>query len=148
MAPEYGMEGVFSVKSDVYSFGILVLEIISGRRNNSFRGMGNLTNIVGYAWHLWNEDRAIELIDSTIRASCSVRQVQRCIHIALLCVQDRANDRPDMSLVLLMLASLTSNLPMPKRPTFTSQASHEETNTNVNESYSANDMTITWLSGR
>ncbi|KAK7314057.1 hypothetical protein VNO77_39265 [Canavalia gladiata] len=29
MAPEYAMEGLFSVKSDVFSFGVLVLEIIS-----------------------------------------------------------------------------------------------------------------------
>lgn len=33
MAPEYAMDGVFSVKSDVYSFGVLLLEIISGERN-------------------------------------------------------------------------------------------------------------------
>nr|KJB67997.1 hypothetical protein B456_010G221100 [Gossypium raimondii] len=36
MAPEYAMEGLFSVKSDVFSFGVLLLEIISGKRNNGF----------------------------------------------------------------------------------------------------------------
>jgi serine/threonine protein kinase len=36
MPPEYAMHGRFSVKSDVFSFGVLLLEIISGRRNNSF----------------------------------------------------------------------------------------------------------------
>jgi serine/threonine protein kinase len=34
MAPEYAMEGIFSTKSDVFSFGVLMLEIISGRKNN------------------------------------------------------------------------------------------------------------------
>ena len=33
MAPEYAMRGQYSVKSDVFSFGILILEIITGRRN-------------------------------------------------------------------------------------------------------------------
>jgi serine/threonine protein kinase len=33
MAPEYAMDGIFSVKSDVFSFGVLVLEIISGKKN-------------------------------------------------------------------------------------------------------------------
>ncbi|TKY45525.1 Cysteine-rich receptor protein kinase 8 [Spatholobus suberectus] len=32
MAPEYAMEGLFSMKSDVFSFGVLVLEIICGKR--------------------------------------------------------------------------------------------------------------------
>lgn len=36
MAPEYAMHGNFSVKSDVYSFGVLVLEIVSGEKNNCF----------------------------------------------------------------------------------------------------------------
>ena len=36
MAPEYAMEGLFSIKSDVYSFGILMLEIVSGKKNNGF----------------------------------------------------------------------------------------------------------------
>ena len=31
MAPEYEMEGLFSIKSDIYSFGILMLEIVSGK---------------------------------------------------------------------------------------------------------------------
>ena len=33
MAPEYALHGLFSVKADVYSFGVLVLEIITGRKN-------------------------------------------------------------------------------------------------------------------
>ena len=33
MAPEYAIDGHFSVKSDVFSFGILMLEIVSGKRN-------------------------------------------------------------------------------------------------------------------
>ncbi|KAI4312373.1 hypothetical protein MLD38_037187 [Melastoma candidum] len=36
MSPEYAMGGIFSVKSDVFSFGVLLLEIVSGRKNSSF----------------------------------------------------------------------------------------------------------------
>lgn len=34
MPPEYVMYGQLSVKTDVYSFGVLVIEIISGKRNS------------------------------------------------------------------------------------------------------------------
>lgn len=36
MSPEYAMHGQFSTKSDVFSFGVLVLEIISGKKNSTF----------------------------------------------------------------------------------------------------------------
>ena len=36
MSPEYAMRGQFSVKSDVFSFGVLVLEIVSGKKNTEF----------------------------------------------------------------------------------------------------------------
>uniref|UniRef100_A0ACD5ULS2 Uncharacterized protein n=1 Tax=Avena sativa TaxID=4498 RepID=A0ACD5ULS2_AVESA len=34
MAPEYLMRGNYSVKSDAFSFGVMVLEIVTGRKNN------------------------------------------------------------------------------------------------------------------
>lgn len=33
MAPEYALHGIFSAKSDVFSYGVLVLEVVTGRRN-------------------------------------------------------------------------------------------------------------------
>ena len=35
MSPEYVIFGKFSTKSDVFSFGVILLEIISGKTNNS-----------------------------------------------------------------------------------------------------------------
>ena len=40
MYPEYAMHGEFSEKSNVYSFGILVLEIISDKKNSNFESEG------------------------------------------------------------------------------------------------------------
>lgn len=36
MSPEYAIHGKFSVKSDVFSLGVLLLEIVSGKRNTGF----------------------------------------------------------------------------------------------------------------
>jgi serine/threonine protein kinase len=48
MAPEYAMHGQFSVKSDVFSFGVLVLEIVSGQKNNCFRNGENVKDLLSY----------------------------------------------------------------------------------------------------
>jgi serine/threonine protein kinase len=152
MSPEYAMEGLFSVRSDVYSFGILVLEIISGQKNSSFHHMEGSLNIVGYAWQLWNADKGDQFVDAAIREACPVREALRCVHLALLCVQDHACDRPDIAYVVLALGSDSSLLPMPKPPTFTLQCTSSESEglyrSKADESYSACDLTVTVLQGR
>ena len=48
MAPEYITHGQFSVKSDVFSFGVLVLEIMSGQKNNCFQNVENVEHLISY----------------------------------------------------------------------------------------------------
>ncbi|KAI9198361.1 hypothetical protein LWI28_014526 [Acer negundo] len=76
MSPEYAMEGLFSVKSDVYSFGVLLLEIVTGRRNTSFR-TSDYSSLIGYAWQLWNEGKAMDLIDPKIWESSPTIPIPR-----------------------------------------------------------------------
>ncbi|KAK0580009.1 hypothetical protein LWI29_034965 [Acer saccharum] len=118
MAPEYGLEGVFSIKSDVYSFGILMLEIISGKKIRGIHHSKYGQNLLPYAWRIWNEGKGLELIDPNIVDNCPISEVLRWIHIALLCVQDDPADRPTMSLVVLMLGSQAINLPQPSTPPY------------------------------
>lgn len=47
MSPEYAMDGIFSTKSDVFSFGVLLLEIISGKRNKGFYNSDHDLNLLG-----------------------------------------------------------------------------------------------------
>ncbi|XP_068667809.1 cysteine-rich receptor-like protein kinase 10 [Aristolochia californica] len=118
MAPEYAMRGFFSVKSDVYSFGVLVLEIITGRKNNILLHSGAIEDLPSDAWRHWNNRTVMEMVDPAVRESCSANEVIRCVHIALLCVQDDAGERPNMSTVGLTLKSHSVNLPSPLQPTF------------------------------
>lgn len=48
MAPEYVMHGQFSFKTDVYSFGVLVLEIISGKKNSCFSNEDNMEDLLSF----------------------------------------------------------------------------------------------------
>ncbi|KAK9936136.1 hypothetical protein M0R45_012997 [Rubus argutus] len=61
MAPEYAMEGLFSVKSDVFSFGVVLLEIISGKRNSGFYLTEHAKTLVEYAWTLWKDGKGSSL---------------------------------------------------------------------------------------
>ena len=48
MAPEYAINGIFSVKSDVFSFGILLLEIVNGKKNRGLFHPNHSLNLVGH----------------------------------------------------------------------------------------------------
>ena len=48
MSPEYAIDGIFSVKSDVFSFGVLVLEIVSGKKNRGFNHQEHCLNLLGH----------------------------------------------------------------------------------------------------
>ncbi|KAG7983850.1 hypothetical protein I3843_04G127100 [Carya illinoinensis] len=117
MAPEYAMRGQFSMKSDVYSFGVLVLEILSGQKNNCFRSGENVEDLLSYAWRNWRENAALNIVDPTMKPG-STSEVMRCIHIGLLCVQENVADRPTMASVVVMLNSYSTTLPVPSQPAF------------------------------
>ncbi|KAL8238953.1 hypothetical protein R6Q59_015520 [Mikania micrantha] len=150
MSPEYAMDGTFSVKSDVFSFGVLTLEIVSGRRNMSFSYLDRTVNLIGYAWELWQQGDALHLQDQTLGDSCVVHQLLRTIHVALLCVQENAVDRPEMSVVTSMLGNDTMLLPVPKRPAFFfgRSASNSTLVEEKTDGGSVNNITITQMEAR
>ncbi|KAF5475401.1 hypothetical protein F2P56_007207 [Juglans regia] len=118
MPPEYVMHGQFSVKSDVFSFGVLVLEIVSSKKNNSsFQVENEAGGLLSYAWKNWREGTTSNLVNATLKAR-STTQIMRCIHIGLLCVQENVAARPTMATVVLMFNSHSITLPVPSRPAF------------------------------
>ncbi|KAL6198036.1 hypothetical protein ACLB2K_027828 [Fragaria x ananassa] len=123
MSPEYAMGGIFSEKSDVYSFGVLVLEIISGRKINCFYYNDQLPSLLAYAWHLWSQDRGLELVDEVLADSYSSSEVMRCLQIGLLCVQDNAVDRPGMPDYSAQLYNITPSNPLAVGETLVSPGS-------------------------
>ncbi|XP_051226238.1 receptor-like serine/threonine-protein kinase SD1-8 [Lolium perenne] len=150
MSPEYAMDGVFSVKSDVFSFGVLLLEIISGRKNRGVYSYSNHLNLLGHAWSLWNEGKGIELADETMNGSFNSDEVLKCTKVGLLCVQENPDDRPLMSQVLMMLATTdTATLPTPKQPGFAARRILTETDTSSSKPGSIfNSATVTIIEGR
>ena len=86
----------------------------------------------------------MELIDEflILGNSCILSEVLRCIHVALLCVQQKPEDRPNMSSMVLMLSS-DNSLPNPRQPGFFTKTAL------LGEDYSSrNEITCTMLEAR
>ncbi|CAL1352739.1 unnamed protein product [Linum trigynum] len=149
MSPEYAIDGLFSIKSDVFSFGVLVLEIISGKRNRGFYHEDHKHNLLGHAWRLYREGKPEEVMDETMNDSQVLSEVVRCIHVALLCVQQAPEDRPKMSNVVLMLSS-DILLPEPTEPGFFTERKvfDQESSSSKVDTCSTNEITITLLTAR
>ncbi|XBJ00640.1 hypothetical protein VPH35_020494 [Triticum aestivum] len=158
MAPEYAMRGQYSVKSDVFSFGVLVLEIITGRRNSGSYNTEQDVDLLNLVWEHWTRGNVVELMDPSLSNHPPVDQVLKCIHVGLLCVQRKRASRPTMSSVNIMFSSHTVRLPSLSRPAFCIQeVSVSETSTAYSEAYpltenstvmSSNQVSITELSPR
>ncbi|KAL2496234.1 G-type lectin S-receptor-like serine/threonine-protein kinase [Forsythia ovata] len=145
MSPEYAVHGRFSVKSDVFSFGVMVLEIVSGKRNSGFSAEDQHLNLLGHAWTLYKEGRSLELVDPYLRESANQYEVLRLIHMGLLCVQQCPDDRPNMASVVAMLDNEIA-LPRANQPGF-----FTERDASVSESIASNSsnvITITQLEPR
>jgi hypothetical protein len=174
MSPEYAMDGIISIKSDVFSFGVLVLEIVSGKRNRGSYEPELDINLLGYvsitkklntfsaefvviifrifqAWMLWKEGRSVELLDEAIGGSFHHSKVMRCIQVALLCVETQPRNRPLMSAVVMMLASENDVLPEPNEPGVNVGMSSSDTGSSSQQtrrSATTNTVTVTALDPR
>ncbi|XP_057750081.1 G-type lectin S-receptor-like serine/threonine-protein kinase At4g27290 isoform X2 [Arachis stenosperma] len=150
ISPEYAVHGQFSEKSDVFSYGVIVLELLSGKRNRDFSDSENYHNLLGHAWRLWTEEKPLELLDEVLRENCNPSEVIRCIQVGLLCVQQRPEDRPNMSLVVLMLNG-EKMLPKPNFPGFYIDGGVQlqaDSSSPNNTLFSANQISITILEAR
>ncbi|KAL6526399.1 hypothetical protein OROHE_015408 [Orobanche hederae] len=148
MSPEYAMEGLFSVKSDVFAFGVLLLEILSGKKNTGFRDSDCLS-LLGYAWGLWRTERVLDLIDSNLELPSSFLPL-RYIHVGLLCVQESPTHRPTMSDVIAMFSNELIQLVSPNRPPFTTGGTLGGSTSVITkgDNVSINDITATVMVGR
>ncbi|KAJ6423316.1 hypothetical protein OIU84_024286 [Salix udensis] len=100
------------------------------------------------AWRLFQEGRPKELLSESIIEACNLSQALRSIHVALLCVQENREDRPDMSYVVLMFGNEDA-LPRPKHPGFyIERDTIEESLPKQTKPLSENECSISLLEAR
>ncbi|KAF3945862.1 hypothetical protein CMV_027807 [Castanea mollissima] len=129
-------------------FGVLLLEIVTGKKNNTYHHDGPSSNLIGHVWDLWREDNSMKIVDPLLDETYPANEISRCIQIRLLCVQEHATDRPTMPTVVFMLGNDT-HLPSPKRPAFILMGINNSTDRSANAaSNSINEITLSQIDGR
>lgn len=89
-------------------------------------------------------------MDPTLEENYESDDVIRCIHIALLCVQENPVDRPMLPAIILMLTRSKTTLPVPRAPgfCFSSMSGFASQSTSRSIPGSINDVTFTKLDPR
>ncbi|MCD9561214.1 hypothetical protein HAX54_020215 [Datura stramonium] len=148
--PEYVNQGIYSRKYDVYSFGVLLLQILGGKKNSCVYGIENNLNLLEYAYELWQKGNGVDFIDILLQDDSQIGKQLRCMQVALLCVQEKWEDRPSMLEVHSMLKNETEILPNPKVPAFSKNKDNttQETVVTIELACSDNSLTISQLIAR
>ncbi|KAI3869012.1 hypothetical protein MKX03_002864 [Papaver bracteatum] len=147
---DYNMNGSQEEDLELHAFHLATIETATNYFSFANKigegGFGPVYKV----WKLWNEDKAIEVMNSNTPFPVPISQVLRCIHVGLLCVQQRPEDRPAMSMVVLMLGSDAMTLPQPKQPGFSSERFLTDTESSSREKkfHSGIELTITTIEGR
>ncbi|XP_057748202.1 L-type lectin-domain containing receptor kinase VII.1-like isoform X2 [Arachis stenosperma] len=103
MAPELLRTGRASTQTDVFSFGVLVLEVVCGRRPIE----ENKPALVGWVWRLMERGELCCALDKRLKMrgdeDYSIDEVERVLHLGLLCTHYDPQVRPSMRQVVKVL---------------------------------------------
>ncbi|KAF8037113.1 hypothetical protein BT93_B0127 [Corymbia citriodora subsp. variegata] len=116
MAPEYLVRGQLTERADVYAFGVLVLEILSGRKNSVYT-LGS-SSVLQSVWKHYKSNNLAACVDPALRGEFPVLEASNVLQIGLLCTQASMELRPPMSGVVEMLQDKDRVAPQPKQPPF------------------------------
>ena len=122
LAPEWLTSSAISEKTDVYSYGMVLLELVSGRKNCSPRQQSHSldednstsnnssassgTGLIYFpllALEMHEQGRYLELADQRLGGRVTSAEVEKLVRIALCCVHEEPALRPSMVTVVGML---------------------------------------------
>jgi serine/threonine protein kinase len=102
MAPEVVRSGRASAQTDVFGFGVLILEVMCGRRPIE-EGQPPLVESV---WQLMMQEQLLNALDERLKArgeQFDEGEVERILHLGLLCAYPDSKVRPTMRQVVKVM---------------------------------------------
>ncbi|KAJ9176985.1 hypothetical protein P3X46_012242 [Hevea brasiliensis] len=108
MAPEVVRTGRASMQTDVFSFGVLLLEVVCGRRSIEEGKPG----LVEFVWRLMERGEVISALDDRLNAKGGYtnEEVERVLHLGLLCAYPDPNARPTMRQIVKVLEGASEGI--------------------------------------
>ncbi|OIV98809.1 hypothetical protein TanjilG_25055 [Lupinus angustifolius] len=104
LAPEWIANLPITSKSDVYSYGMVLLEIVSGRRNFEVSDETNRKKYSIWAYEEFEKGNIDAIVDKRLAdQEVDMEQVGRAIQASFWCIQEQPSQRPMMSRVVQML---------------------------------------------
>ncbi|KAE8654820.1 G-type lectin S-receptor-like serine/threonine-protein kinase [Hibiscus syriacus] len=119
LALEWISRVAITPKADVYSFGMMLLELVSGKRN--FEPTNDKES--GTFFPVWAARQVTEgvcvlkLLDNRLNGNADLEEVSRICKVACWCIQDNEIHRPSMSQVVQILEGFF-DLSLPPMPRF------------------------------
>ncbi|KAK8361847.1 hypothetical protein V6Z11_A03G065800 [Gossypium hirsutum] len=137
LAPEWLANLPITSKSDVYSYGMVLLEIVSGRRNFDVSADTNRKKFSVWAYEEFEKGNIEGIVDKKLGSQdVDMEQITRAIQVSFWCIQEQPSHRPMMGKVVQMLEGIT-DIERPPAPKAATEGSISGTSINVSSNISA-----------
>ncbi|KAJ0973254.1 hypothetical protein J5N97_021213 [Dioscorea zingiberensis] len=108
LAPEWLANLPVTSKSDVFSYGMVLLEIVSGRRNFDVSDETGRKKFSLWAYEEFERGNIGSIIDKRLaEQDIDMEQAERAIQVSFWCIQEQPSTRPSMGKVVQMLEGIT-----------------------------------------
>lgn len=123
IAPDYAMSHRATRQTDIYAFGVLVLEIVTGKKNMDVPTEDG--HISGWVWRLHGEGQLLEAVDGVVLTQSRMNpeeiagQAKRLLLLGLACTNPNPSSRPSMAEAVQVITKLAPPPEVPlERPKF------------------------------
>lgn len=107
LAPEWLANLPITSSSDVYSYGMVLLEIVSGRRNFDVSEDTGRKKFSIWAYEEFEKGNVGSILDKRLPESdVDMGQLYRAVQVSFWCIQEQPSQRPSMGKVVQMLEGI------------------------------------------